>query len=236
MANLFTKLEPKHRWVQVSLRTVLGLVALLCIALSLWVVPLERQRRAVTAIEELGGSVGYVDHAASEAFPVTWLRHWLPRDYFDGIELVRLGNTQVTDAGLAYLQGRTSLLTIDLGSTQVTDAGLAHLQGLKGLQTLWLDNTQVTDTGLAHLRGLMELQVLSLTNAHVTDAGLAHLQGLTGLQVLYLTNTLVTNAGLTHLQGLPGLRGLWLDKTQVTDDGLGQLRKALPNYATIVGP
>ena len=84
-----------RRWVQLSLRTGFIIVTLLCIALSQWVVPAERQRRAVAAIEVLGGNVGYVesDEAASEAFPVTFLRRWLPADYFDKVVEVDLNST-----------------------------------------------------------------------------------------------------------------------------------------------
>ena len=50
----------RRRWLQFSIRTLLVLVTLLCVALSLWIVPAERQRRAVEAIEKLGGIVFYV--------------------------------------------------------------------------------------------------------------------------------------------------------------------------------
>lgn len=176
MANVLTKLKPTRRWMQVSLRTVLVLVTLLCVALGLWVGSAERQRRAVADIEKLGGDVKYVEPAASEKFPVTYLRRWLPADYFDEIEWVDLANTQVTDAGLAYLQGLTGLQALWLNNTHVTDAGLAHLQGLSRLQFLELAETEVTDTGLARLEGLTNLQVLALDNTHVTDAGLARLR------------------------------------------------------------
>ena len=41
MASLLTRLKAKRRWMQLSLRTVLVLVTLLCVALSVWVVPAE---------------------------------------------------------------------------------------------------------------------------------------------------------------------------------------------------
>ncbi len=209
--------KSKRRWMQFSLRTGLIVVTTLCVALSMWVVPIERQRRAVAAIEKLGGHVGYmhelldrgilVKPTASETFPVTYLRRWLPLppDYFDEIEMVNLNNTQVTDAGLAQLQRLTGLHSLNLSDTEVTDAGMAHLQGLSGLEGLSLINTKVTDVGLAHLQGLTGLQVLRLDKTQITDAGLAHLQKLTRLQGLTLTNT------------------------QITDAGLAQLRRALPN-------
>lgn len=253
----------KRRWLQFSLRSGFIMVTLLCVALSLWVVPAERQRRRVAAIEAMGGAVDYVpflalvegsgvsDPRASEAFPVTLLRRWLPPDYFDEVLTVLLTNTRLTDAGLDHVRGLTSLQTLGLGNTQdtdaglarlrltglqqlflggsqVTDAGLAQLQGLTGLQDLSLGGTQVTDAGLVYLQGLTSLQGLGLNDTQVTDAGLAHLQGLTGLQTLRLDNTQVTDAGLAHLQGLTGLRWLDLAKTQVTDSGVAKLRQALP--------
>jgi hypothetical protein len=220
----------KRRWVQLSLRTVLLLVTLLCVALSLWVVPAERQRRAVAAIEPLGGSVTYAPaQAADQASPITFLRRWLPMDYFHAVTLVAFSNAKDTDAGLAHLQGLTGLQAIDLSGTRVTDVGLAHLQGLTGLQALWLNGTKVTDAGLDHLQGLTNLRRLHLGSRQVTDTGLAHLQGLTGLQALDLSGTQVTDAGLVHLQGLTGLQRLDLDNTAVTDAGVAKLRKRLPN-------
>ena len=271
MVSLLTSFKPKRRWMQVSLRTLLVVVTLICVALSLWVVPAERQRRTVAAIEAMGGWVDYVpflvlvegsgvsDPRASEAFPVTLLRRWLPTDYFDEVLQVHFRNARLTDVGVARLRGLTSLQTVTLdnvegsddllvqlqertglqqlflGGSQVTDAGVAHLQMLTGLQDLSLGGSQVTDAGMVYLRGLTSLQQLSLANTQVTDAGLAYLHGLTGLQGLRLDNTQVTDAGLAHLQGLTGLRWLDLSKTQVTDSGVAKLRQALPK-CKIGGP
>src|SRR5215469_3129191 len=100
MASLLTKVKPKRRWMQVSLRTVLVLVTLLCVALSVWVVPAERQRRAVKAIEALGGTVSYEDihsyyastQPTAESFLISFLRRWLPPDYLDEVKFVNLDN------------------------------------------------------------------------------------------------------------------------------------------------
>lgn len=172
-----TKLKPKWSWLQLSLRTMLVLVGALCVALNVWIVPSERQRRAVAAIEALGGRVNYVAKQPTiESFQETFLRRWLPQAYFHDVIYVVLENAQVTDAELV------------------------HIQGLTGLQRLYLINTQVTDNGLMHLQGRTRLQRLYLINAPVTDAGLTHLQGLTALEHLYLVNTQVTDAGLSQLR------------------------------------
>ena len=194
--------KSKRRWVQFSLSTQFIVVTALCVALSVWVAPLERQRRAVVAIEALGGSVGYGNQQSmtSEPFVITSLRRWFPAVYFDEITSVYLVATRITDAELAQLQGLTNLRQLDLDSTQVTDAGLAHLKGLTGLQELYLNKTQVTDVGLAHLQGLTSLQGLWLSDTQVTDAGSVHLQGLTRLKRLNLFNTQVTDPGVVKLQ------------------------------------
>lgn len=62
-----------------------------------------------------------------------------------------LNNTQITDGGLADVQGLTRLKRLELNHTQVTDAGLIHLQGLTNLRELRLGATQVTDAGMTRL-------------------------------------------------------------------------------------
>ena len=59
LAKLLSMMTPKRRWAQFSLATLLAVVTVLCVGLSLVIAPAERQRRAVAAIEALGGSVEY---------------------------------------------------------------------------------------------------------------------------------------------------------------------------------
>ena len=44
------------------------------------------------------------------------------------LEELRLGGTQVSDAGLERLKGMTKLNWLELGRTQVTEAGINELQ------------------------------------------------------------------------------------------------------------
>ena len=126
---------------------MLVLVTLSCVTLAVWVVPAERQRRAVAAIETLGGQVTYASNkAASDSFPIAHLRRWLPKDYFDEVESVNLNDPQVTDDGLAPLQGLTRLQKLWLNYTQITDVGLARLKRLTDLQTLTLDKPRLRTT------------------------------------------------------------------------------------------
>jgi len=207
LAKLLSLLTPKRCWAQFSLATMFVGVTVLCVWLAVVVNRAHRQRDAVAAFEALGGTVEYAepDESASEAFPKRFLRRWLARDYFDDVIHVKLYRIQIPDAGLAHLEGLTSLRQLDLG-----------------------EDALVTDAGLCHLEGLTRLQQLSLNCAQVTDAGMAHLQGLTAMQWLLLNDTRVGDTGLAHLEGLTGLQWLHLNDSQVTDAGVAQLRKALP--------
>ena len=155
MSPPFAKTKPKRRWLQFSMRTMLVVVTLSCVALAVWVVPLERQRQAVEAIQAMDGRFHYADNEGkSESFPVAFLRRWLPQAYVNEVEVLWLDDTEITDDGLAPVEHLIGLQILTLEDSQVTDAGLAHLQGLTGLENLNLTGTQVTDAGLVHLEGL----------------------------------------------------------------------------------
>jgi len=143
---------------------------------------------AATEIQKLGGEVIIDENTPGRK--IWWVS-------FSGL--------RVTDAGLERLKGMKGLAhlhTLELClCPQVTDAGVAHLQGFTRLQKLTLWETQVTDAGLVHLRGLTQLKKLELGFCpQVTDAGLEHLTGLTQLQWLYLNQTKVTDAGVAELK------------------------------------
>jgi hypothetical protein len=98
---------------------------------------------------------------------------------FTGLEVneLALPGTQITDAGLAHLEGESNLRALNLSDTSITDAGLVCLPSLKEhLRSLDLSYTRVTDTGLVHVEGLPGLEVLNLRNTQVTDEGVKKLQ------------------------------------------------------------
>lgn len=71
---------------------------------------------------------------------------WFP------VRQIILRNTEITDAGLAYLAGRKELRYLSLSDTRVTDAGLEHLKDLTKLEWLDLKKTQVTPGGIKALQ------------------------------------------------------------------------------------
>src|ERR1700744_5790634 len=118
---------------QSSLRLMLAVLTALCIALSLWLVPVERQRRAVKAIEAGGGRVRYVWRSPQTS--KSFLRRWLPQDYVDDVEEVLLDRrTRVTHDAVAQLEALPKLRYLWLADSRITDSGLLHLQGLTKLE------------------------------------------------------------------------------------------------------
>ena len=214
----------RRRWFQCSLRTMLVGTTLIAFGLALFVNKVDRARRAVAAIEALGGTCAYRNRDTKPGQMEAWLRRYLPRNYFDEVITVDAAcNAKFTDVVVAHLSALTSLKSLNLSKTRVTDAGLAHLSALTSLELLYLGETQVTDAGLAHLSALTSLELLYLGETQVTNAGLEHLSALTSLKWLGLSETRVTDAGLEHLSALTSLKVLALGRTQVTDDGLAHL-------------
>jgi hypothetical protein len=68
------------------------------------------------------------------------------------LAVLLLPGTQVTDAGLAHLEGFKNLNVLSLAGTQVTDAALAHLKECQQLTQLYLQRTKVTASGIETLK------------------------------------------------------------------------------------
>jgi hypothetical protein len=203
--------QDELRWYQFSLRSLLMLMLLACIAMipvAIREQQAKKQREAVDAVRKLGGSVTYDGLLATgEAPGPVWLHRLLGEDFFITVGGVRLDYTKVTDADLKKLDKLPQLHWLALNHTNVTDAGLENIGELAKLQTLVLSQTKITDAGLAHLGGLTQLETLFLGDTRVTDDGLERLKGFPQLSFLSVVNTTTTREGITKLQqALPRCR------------------------------
>ncbi len=221
------KPERRFSW-QFSLRTLLIVVSLICIALGLYIGPKTRRHNQVLAIEAVKGIVIYRPHE-EESWMVEQLRNYLPQDWFDEITSVFLQETDADDTTLEEIKSLVRLDYLDLRRTRVTDAGLVHLKGLVGLESLILVDTRITDMGMENLSGLSDLKRLFLDKTGITDTGLDKLKGLTKLEYLSLNFTYITDNGLEKLNGLTDLEYLLLEGTRVSEAGATALLKALPD-------
>jgi hypothetical protein len=135
-----------------------------------------------------------------------WLRKVVGDDFLAKVVKVDRVPAEFSDDAMVHFATLVTLRQLDLNFTDVTDAGLGYLEGLRDLQALDLGHTQVTDAGLVHFKQLDKLRWLNLTKTDVTDSGLIHLRQLAQLRDLYLLDTQVTNAGCLELQKwLPNL-------------------------------
>lgn len=247
-----------RRLVQYRLSTLLVFVAIIGGGLRLVVLPAERQRRAVAAIEGLGGLVWYdfedfkdrplfvcsfVTDPSPAPAPAGW-RGWIGKmagvDFVAHVKVVDFEECTVADDQLRWLACLRSLEKLNLAATGLPGSGLVHVSGLTCLKSLDLRDNLVSDEDLVHLSRLVNLEYLDLSDTELSDVGLAYVTALPQLKELRLDGTQVTDAGLAHLTRLTGLSDLTLidNADELTSSGIEELQKALPEcniYAIVNG-
>jgi len=215
--------RPARRWLglRFSLRTLLFVITIVCLASGLVLNRAIRQRIAVQRFNALSANRPDLD---GEHLPTMLYAH----------------NGQVHsrpilpewEGPLARFLGEEAfgeVIGVQLQDTPATDDDLRLLADLPSIEQVWLSRTKVTDKGLAHLAACPNLKLVILGDTAVTDAGAAHLAKLTMLESLSLSGTKITDAGLVNLAKLTNLKELWLRNTPITDAGYRQLQSALPN-------
>jgi hypothetical protein len=185
--------QPKPRWYQWRLRSLLILGVLAAIAITYvvtGVLECREENTAALAIRKGGGMSGC---------GTWWLGRLLRDDSLVSVGSVALSGKSVSETTLGLLKRLRHLQTLLLTGDKVTDRDLVYVEELTGLRRLWLEGASVTDAGLVHLRTLSELEFLFLDDTEVTDAGLAQLQPLKQLIWLDVSNTKVTDEGVETL-------------------------------------
>lgn len=235
--------QPRRRWFQFRLRTLLVLTAIAAVALV--GVLRERSRiaeqqrvlrphvKAVANVipnwrDDLWGydHTHYAQYIEANLLTDDDLQYLLRLPALK--ELIVTNDPILTGPGLAYLQDVPSLRRLTLSETGVNDAGLEHLAGVTQLEYLRLTGGKFTGRGFAHLAGLSRLKRLDIEGRNITDDGLEPLGRLTQIYELALRVSGCTDAGLKHLHSLKQLRRLEIDGRDITDAGLEELRRALP--------
>ena len=146
--------KPKRRFLRFTLRSLLLLMQIVCLALGWKVEKARKQREAVNWVQECGEHVFY-DYELDDARKRVpnpqppgpkWLRELLGIDFFD--DVVSVAFDQMTD--VTPLAGLTSLESLVLEGTQVSD--VTPLTGLKNLKELHVNDTQVSQEDYEMLR------------------------------------------------------------------------------------
>lgn len=262
-----------HRNLIRVLRRPGWLMLVACLSSGPWAQAQDRteaQERAVAELQRLGALIKFDESKPGKPVrAIDFLSDRPPTEAtlallseFPHLEYVGLhGN--VTDAGLARLQGLTSLKRLIFNDVPLSRQGLEHLEHLPrltdlcmflngpsaavfddeamgviprlpALRSLLIGCKGLTDTGLKHLEGMNRLHALSISSDQITDAGVAHLKGLTALESLQVSGPRITDAGVAHLKAMTRLRRLNLSDTQITDQGLEPLLRVMKDLQELL--
>lgn len=148
-----------------------------------------------------------------------------------GLEVLRLGASEVDSKSLAALSGMKKMRILELDRSQVNDAGMAHLANMHKLEELNLWMTGVTNKGLAQIGQHTTLRVLNLQSTKVNAKGMVNLATLVALEELNIGGTSI-NKGLKHLAPLVNLKHLRLGEGKMNDRGIKKL-PALPSLRSL---
>lgn len=159
--------------------------------------PREEERSGIYAIDVEPADPSAVEALRTAGFRVNPIAQDIPLLHVTTVNL----RERLVDTDLAQLRPLARQVAwLDLGDTRVSDSGLAVLTGMPHLMRLHLNGTGVTDGGLRHLTGLEKLEYLNLYGTGISDEGVEHLEELRGLKTLYLWRTGVTKEGIQRLK------------------------------------
>jgi|AGTN01.3.fsa_nt_gi Serine/threonine protein kinase len=99
-----------------------------------------------------------------------------------------LRGLKINDDDLVEVGKLTDMEFLKLGKTNVGDAGIRHLKGLKNLKLIELEGTRITNEGLKELSKFPELNTIDVRDCQsITGSGLQQLTKMR-LQTLYVVN------------------------------------------------
>ena len=133
-----------HRWLRLSLRTLLVLLTIGCVWLGLFANQVRQQRQVIHWITNLGGAVVYYDYQLDErCMPVRsvkppapiWLCEMVGVDCFANVAHVNISSDQLTD--VTPLTKLTNLRVLELKSPHAVD--VTPLTELRTLEWLLVD-------------------------------------------------------------------------------------------------
>jgi Leucine-rich repeat (LRR) protein len=238
-------MRPHRKLFRLSLRALLVLVTILCLAFAKLSLAARRQQAAVAWVIKSGGRVTYDwQEGESRTFPApAWLRSLLGDDYFQtpthvtlthlrGVDLMplyQLGGLRSLNLTSDGLTDATPLIQFrELRELTLTDNELTSLEPaaqLRQLTTLTVDYNAIEDvTPLAALKNLKSLNV-----EHNKIRNVRPLTELTKLRKLNIaTNPITDPASLHELRQLATLK---LGRNGFAEAQTTELQAALPNTA-----
>ncbi len=153
------------------------------------------------------------------------IHQWLGPDYFQTVEQVILQREDNSDDVMEHVGKLDGLRIISITGTQITDAGIAQLASLSRLRSVYFQwDMHLTGACLVHLHDKKELRWLGVFTPGLRDDHLKSIEGLDRLETLLLRSPSLGDPGMTHIRRLTALKRLTIDNSMVTGQGLEQLR------------
>jgi len=190
---------------------------------------LELEASGVRLVAHQNGRVAEVDaRDSNEPRRVVELVGGLPQ-----VIKLRLGSS-CADADLEAISAAATIVDLNLSDAQVSDNGVAYLQGLPHLRSLILNRTAISDAVAEHLVSHRELVLLWLAGTAITDSTLGRLAELPQLKTLLLDNTKVTGRGFTVWQSNAALKELYVRNiSTIAEHNLDAFQRRMPNCQII---
>ena len=176
-------------------------VTIVCIVVSLVVLPAERQRRAVMALESLPKRVRVYYNRDQGRNPIRmWLADFVGYDYVSDVSDVVI----------------TDRIGASINEPKLCDDDLIPLRDLTRLKSLYLrGNSGITERGVDHFSSLQELLSLAICDNAISDESFQRLTGMSSL----ISLTLIHNdlAVLpSEIEKLAKLERLTIEDNQIT--------------------
>ena len=225
---------PTRRWRKIACWAAVLLIVIVGGPVGLSLRSAAARQRAVRALRERGGQIGYRGETAEATSAPAPDEDDLLFHVWAEVTTVDLGGTEAGDAELAWFDALPTVEVLVLRDTQVTDAGLDRLRPLIRLNYLDLHGTRITDAGLAIVGRFAQLEDLDLSHNRLTDRGLAQLLDLGRLRSLDVGQTRVGDTGIAQLSDLKQLRWLGAEQSHVSSAGAQRLKQMLPQAVVSV--
>ena len=202
--------------MRLSLKCLLGFIAIVFAVVAHWAEKGREQRDIVAAIRALNGTVVYyfewTDFISAEGKPEpsspAWLRLMFGVDFFHSVMSVSLSGSNVTDESLPHLERLMHLESITLRNTAITSRAAEKLRNASVIG-LFIDGGALGDADLAWIGAMRQLRFLQVTRAQITDRSLPNLYRLGhGVEIL-IGGTGVTKEGLMELHRRTGAGITW---------------------------
>ncbi|MEX2169721.1 MAG: hypothetical protein WD851_10450 [Pirellulales bacterium] len=132
----------------------------------------------------------------------------------------------IDDSDIAQVAKAIELRNLTVGESNVTSAGFAALEGLTRLESVHAWDTKIDDAALKYLADSKELKELWLRRTRITNAGVEYLvEHFPALEDLDLSETLIDDQAVASLAKLKQLTRLDLSRTKITDASVPALSK-----------